>query len=193
MGISSRLPEKFPYAHHLTTPCLPHHHAMTSSPAAAAKSSPSPEPLLSELCRICNTHVPKYRCPRCLTRTCSLACSKRHKQWAQCSGVRDPAEYLPRSKLANPASIDRDFNFLVGVERGLERAERELEGRGIEVGAELEGRRRRFKKGEGNARAALDRCGVRVLKAPKGMVRERENRTGWNQKCVYTVVEGTVG
>ncbi|KAL2368752.1 hypothetical protein RJ035_007466 [Blastomyces gilchristii] len=86
---------------------------------------------LSDLCTICRINEPKYKCPRCSTPTCSLACSKRHKLWSQCSGVRDPAAYLKRKELATPVAFDKDFNFLSGIERYVERAERDAENRGI--------------------------------------------------------------
>lgn len=94
-------------------------------------SNSSGDTLLSDLCTICHINPPKYRCPRCSTRTCSLPCSRRHKLWSQCSGVRDPAAYLKRSELATESAFDRDFNFITKIERSLERAEREAEVRGI--------------------------------------------------------------
>lgn len=98
------------------------------------------DPVLSDLCTICHIQPPKYRCPRCSTRTCSLPCSRRHKLWSQCSGVRDPAAYLKRSELATESAFDRDFNFITGIERTLERAERDAENRGISVQSGLSGR-----------------------------------------------------
>ncbi|KAL4914868.1 hypothetical protein BDW62DRAFT_213157 [Aspergillus aurantiobrunneus] len=91
------------------------------------------DPLLTTLCAICHTQPPKYRCPRCETRTCCLPCTRRHKLWSQCSGVRDPAAYLRTGELATESAFDRDFNFITGIERRLERAGREAENRGIRV------------------------------------------------------------
>ncbi|KAL5046340.1 hypothetical protein BDW71DRAFT_65247 [Aspergillus fruticulosus] len=89
--------------------------------------------LLTNLCAICHIQPPKYRCPRCSTRTCSLPCTRRHKLWSQCSGVRDPAAYLRRAELATESAFDRDFNFITSIERGLERANRDAENRGVAV------------------------------------------------------------
>ncbi|KAL3487582.1 hypothetical protein BJX62DRAFT_213358 [Aspergillus germanicus] len=91
------------------------------------------ETLLTNLCAICHLQIPKYRCPRCSTRTCSLPCTRRHKLWSQCSGIRDPAAYLRRNELATESAFDRDFNFITGIERRIERAEREAEDRGVDV------------------------------------------------------------
>ncbi|KAL4898903.1 hypothetical protein BDW74DRAFT_120796 [Aspergillus multicolor] len=89
--------------------------------------------LLTNLCAICHIQPPKYRCPRCSIRTCSLPCTRRHKLWSQCSGVRDPAAYLRRTELATESAFDRDFNFITGIERRLERAGRDAENRGVAV------------------------------------------------------------
>lgn len=134
-----------------------------------------------------HTNPPKYRCPRCSTQTCSLPCTKRHKLWAQCSGIRDPAEYIKRNDLATPAGIDRDFNFLTSIERKLDNAEKDAESRGVQLtdngerGVSL-GHRLGPRKGEVNVQRAIERTGVIVDRAPKGMVRSRENKTHWHKR-----------
>ncbi|RLM00116.1 hypothetical protein CFD26_108211 [Aspergillus turcosus] len=178
--------------------------------------------LLSDLCTICHINTPKYRCPRCSTRTCSLPCSRRHKLWSQCSGVRDPAAYLKRSELATESAFDRDFNFITKIERSLERAEREAEDRGIpltgktaadpavlglehELGqdgldaeAETGAKRKRpeqggfgFVKGEAGFLRRAQSAGVRVIRAPRGMSRNKANASKWNpkHKCLSWTVE----
>ncbi|KAJ5488820.1 hypothetical protein N7539_003710 [Penicillium diatomitis] len=172
------------------------------------------DPLLSELCSICHVNPPKYRCPRCATRTCSLPCSRRHKLWSQCSGVRDPAAYLKRSELASEAAFDRDFNFITGIERTLERAERDAENRGIDltrepVGNEEDdipndaatdpvgaGRKRKHPtqglvKGEAGFLRGAEAGAVRVLRAPRGMSRNTQNTSRWHpkHKCLSWTVE----
>ncbi|KAJ5200357.1 Zinc finger HIT-type [Penicillium cf. griseofulvum] len=145
------------------------------------------DPLLSDLCSICHVNPPKYRCPRCSTRTCSLPCTRRHKLWSQCSGVRDPAAYLKRNELATESAFDRDFNFITGIERTLERAEREVDNRGIDLTGgpqaddnEATGRKRKhpnqgLAKGEAAFLRGTETAGVRVLRAPKGMSRNKQN------------------
>lgn len=152
-----------------------------------------------------NSHInpPKYRCPRCSTRTCSLPCTRRHKLWSQCSGVRDPAAYLKRSELATESAFDRDFNFITGIERSMERAERDVENRGIELArgqaaedADTEvaqepgpGRKRKFPgkglvKGEAGFLRGAEAGAVKVLRAPRGMTRNKENSSRWHPKYV---------
>ncbi|KAK2812906.1 hypothetical protein FQN50_000927 [Emmonsiellopsis sp. PD_5] len=163
---------------------------------------------LSQLCTICHINPPKYKCPRCLTPTCSLPCSKRHKIWSQCSGVRDPAAYLKRKELATPSAFDRDFNFISGIERFVERAERGAERRGVELrrdevggGDDGEGDRRRKRvrkeqpvKGEVALMRGLETARVMVIRAPRGMSRAKMNLTGWNKKwrCLSWTVEWVV-
>ncbi|KAL1969662.1 hypothetical protein VTN77DRAFT_8215 [Rasamsonia byssochlamydoides] len=166
-------------------------------------SGPSEEAPLSELCTICHINVPKYRCPRCFTRTCSLVCSQRHKKWSQCSGVRDPAAYLRRSELATPAAFDRDFNFITGIERSLERAERDAENRGISLehdyicsldGKGASKKRKRppeMVKGEAGFLRGAEAAGVKLERAPRGMTRNKQNASRWHQKhkCLTWTVE----
>ncbi|KAJ6113475.1 hypothetical protein N7523_006792 [Penicillium sp. IBT 18751x] len=168
------------------------------------------DPLLSELCSICHINPPKYRCPRCSTRTCSLPCTRRHKLWSQCSGVRDPGAYLKRSELATEAAFDRDFNFISGIERSLERADRDAENRGIELQrgsaadgedtnealASGAGRKRKHPgqglvKGEAGFLRGAEAGAVKVMRAPRGMTRNKQNTSRWHpkHKCLSWTVE----
>ncbi|KAJ5546122.1 Zinc finger HIT-type [Penicillium frequentans] len=164
----------------------------------------SSDPLLSELCSICHVNPPKYRCPRCSTRTCSLPCTRRHKLWSQCSGVRDPAAYLKRSELATESAFDRDFNFITGVERSLERADREVENRGIDLGrgqaasgdGDEPGLKRKIPqqglvKGEAAFLRRAEEGAVTVIRAPRGMSRNKLNNSRWHpkHKCLSWSVE----
>ncbi|KAI2817527.1 hypothetical protein CBS115989_5975 [Aspergillus niger] len=187
-------------------------------------STSTPDSPLSDLCSICHLQPPKYRCPRCSTRTCSLPCTRRHKLWSQCSGVRDPAAYLRRSELATESAFDRDFNFITGIERSIERAGRDAENRGIDVASEVRdleavgldsedtegvaamgkkggagagGKRKRGDGGAGGGTRAemeflrrAEERGVKVVRAPKGMSRNKGNGSRWlgrNQCLVWTV------
>jgi hypothetical protein len=159
------------------------------------------DPLLSSLCRICNVQVPKYTCPRCSLQTCSLACSKRHKVWSSCNGERDPTAYKPPSQLATPAGIDHDYNFLHGIEHRVERSEKEIvEDRGLVSRKELELARsgERQQRGRGNEvageaqiRRELSSLDIIVHRAPKGMLRNRENGTNWSKgaRCIHWQLE----
>ncbi|KAK0389743.1 hypothetical protein NLU13_3316 [Sarocladium strictum] len=166
------------------------------------------DPLLTNLCAICHVSPPKYKCPRCNLRTCSLACSKKHKAWSECNGERDATAYIPPSKLRTPAGVDHDYNFLHGIEMAVERSERVLIGdRGLVQAEELrplttqevrwktgrDGRKRkvittrvlREAKGRSFERflaQRLKKLNVRILCAPMGMARQKENNTTLNRR-----------
>ncbi|KAI1494693.1 hypothetical protein F5X96DRAFT_616111 [Biscogniauxia mediterranea] len=159
------------------------------------------DPLLTSLCTICHIQEPKYRCPRCGTRTCSLACVKKHKNWSSCNGERDPTVYVPPQKLKTDAGIDHDYNFLAKIERSVERAERILrEDRGVlpqEDSHPPPNKRARLHKGRSRGRITLEtnsrkwdrnslhrmrELGINVTSVPLGMTRSKENKTSWNKR-----------
>ncbi|KAI5852506.1 hypothetical protein DFP73DRAFT_454539, partial [Morchella snyderi] len=126
---------------------------------------------LSELCPFCNAAPPKYRCPACDARTCSLTCSKRHKTYKQCSGTRDPTAYLKRSALVTPSALNRDFNFLTGVEKAVLRADG-----GVQEGEEEKVNKQKLQNFQ-NRQAFIEKSGVVFKSAPRGLKRARENKT----------------
>lgn len=166
------------------------------------------DPLLTSLCAICHISVPQYKCPRCNIRTCSLACVKKHKSWSQCSGERDQAAYVPKSRLATAAGVDHDYNFLHSIEMASERAERVLvEDKGIVQKDELrpltveevrwqvgrDGRKRKVlvtRLMRRSKERAVDKLlanklrnlGTEVVSLPQGMTRQKENHTTVNRK-----------
>lgn len=85
---------------------------------------------------------------------------------------------MKKSQLATPAGIDHDYNFLTGIERGLEKAEKQLEA--TELGRSPDPR------GNGGGRLPTDQhfadAGVSVIRAPKGLSRQKENKTRRNKK-----------
>ena len=98
-------------------------------------------------------------------------CIKKHKKRAQCSGVRDPGAYRKRGELANPTSIDQDFNFITGVERSLQRAEDDVKKRRIHLQpARLGGQR-----GPEKLEATAAERGIKLVRAPKGLSRRKQN------------------
>jgi hypothetical protein len=159
------------------------------------------DPLLTSLCGICHTREPKYKCPRCNAKTCSLACVSKHKKWSSCSGERDPTVFVPPSKLRTDAGIDHDYNFLTKIERKVEQAEKIFsEERGI-IPPQSQGpppnKRARLHKGQSRGKTTLSensrpwaRMAVRRLRElninlinqPFGMSRARENTTSYNKK-----------
>ena len=115
-----------------------------------------------------------------------MPCVKRHKQWAQCSGKRDPTKYVKKSQLATPAGIDHDYNFLSGIERDMEKSEKSITEKGL-VGLNA--------RPKGDQAQRMDyqfaQAGVKVIRAPKGMSRAKENKThrskSGNKNIIWTV------
>lgn len=166
------------------------------------------DPLLTALCAICHIGAPKYKCPRCGMQTCSLPCIKKHKAWSECSGERDATAYVAKSQLRTAAGIDHDYNFLHGMERSMERAERVVvRDRGLIAEEELhpltvqevrwrtgkDGKRRKIlvtralreAKGRSFERflgQRLRKLNVTVMCVPSGMARMRENLTTLNRR-----------
>ncbi|KAK4152881.1 hypothetical protein C8A00DRAFT_15838 [Chaetomidium leptoderma] len=174
--------------------------------------------VLSTLCSICHTEQPKYKCPRCGARTCSLPCIQKHKTRADCDGVRNPRAFKPLSLLKTDAGIDHDFNFLRSIERARQQAEKDVvEARQLLSEKELRPRNedKQFQKvwygdelhhvpvqhqpynkkhgrsQEGpsfidgfdkHARRRLRYLGIEAITMPKGMARQRENKTAWNRR-----------
>ena len=130
-----------------------------------------------------NHQAPRYRCPRCSGRTCSLPCYKRHQQWSQCSGRRDRAAFVAKSQLTTPAGIDHDYNFLSGIERTLDKAERVTTDKGVRVHQIGPGGKIDLASRTRNVQQRYKDAQVIVKYAPLGMARQKLNRTQWNGKC----------
>lgn len=95
---------------------------------------------------------------------------------------------MKRTELSTPSGFDRDFNFITGIERVIERADKEVENRAIPLDREsgtAENRRRHDKiRGECSFQRAVANSGVHVAKAPKGMTRSKQNSSHWERKYV---------
>lgn len=108
---------------------------------------------------------------------------------------------MRRSELATESVFDRDFNFITGIERSLERAERDVENRGIELargqvmdndgaeqglgagaGSKRKHPQRGLVKGEAGFLRGAEASGVTVLRAPRGMTRNKQNASRWHPK-----------
>ncbi|KAL8792113.1 MAG: hypothetical protein Q9195_005288 [Heterodermia aff. obscurata] len=99
-----------------------------------------------------------------------------------------------RRDLATPKGIDHDYNYLTSIERQLDNAEREATGRGFLLQDERPGWRQQGldgpKKGEIPMKAAIEKCGAIVERAPEGMARQKQNATLWDRKkhrLIWTV------
>ncbi|CAN9500679.1 unnamed protein product [Ophioblennius macclurei] len=62
-------------------------------------------------CAVCGSHEAKYRCPACLTHSCSISCVKKHKEDSGCSGVRSKTAFVTLSHFDEMALLN-DYRFL---------------------------------------------------------------------------------
>ncbi|GFY37831.1 hypothetical protein TNIN_186821 [Trichonephila inaurata madagascariensis] len=90
---------------------------------AEAEGSQSQEKsLYHNLCSTCN-EPSKYRCPKCLTLSCSLNCVKAHKEKSGCDGIRDKTAFVPLEEFKD-RHLHSDYHFLEDVIRSLDNAQR---------------------------------------------------------------------
>jgi hypothetical protein len=85
---------------------------------------------------------------------------------------------VKKSQLVTPAGIDHDFNFLTGIERDIEKAEKGLkEGSdGASSTPQSWSQARSTRKGQTDYQH-LESAGVKVIRAPKGLSRQKENKS----------------
>lgn len=153
-------------------------------------TAPIAEPVKTNQCQVCGQEA-KYTCPRCEKRTCSVACSKSHKATDNCSGVRNPAAYVPLNKITQ-GTWDGDYTWL---EQGRRQVAEWGEGITAEE-AERAARGDSSKRGRGGARGgrnirrsrldglrwATSEIGAEVDLVPDGMQRRKTNQSSWNAK-----------
>jgi hypothetical protein len=75
-----------------------------------------------------------------------------------------------KSDLVTPAGIDHDYNFLSGIERDLEKSEKSVSEKGLDANFNAKPQGGQFQGGDYYQ-------GVKVIRAPKGMSRAKENKT----------------
>jgi hypothetical protein len=115
-----------------------------------------------------------------------MACSQTHKIRASCSGIRDPAKYIPKRDMKS-STVDMDFNFLKTVQSTRDKGHSHLDR--LEKGESLTARR---KVSIARRRAGLSRagdCGVQVRKMSKVMERAQRNMTRWDAKYTLWVCD----
>ncbi|CAL1700908.1 unnamed protein product [Somion occarium] len=156
----------------------------------------------SPICAICTKTAAVYTCPRCSTRTCSLACSQTHKtQGEGCSGVRNKAAYVPMNQYGYMALMD-DYVFLEDVGRKVGDWGKEIvqggytsttdgnRGRGRDLRGRGRGRGRETAIVHGNPirnkrdtlKMELDFRDIEMDMLPVGMERRTLNQSTWDFK-----------
>ncbi|KAM7409789.1 hypothetical protein PAMA_001332 [Pampus argenteus] len=75
-------------------------------------------------CGVCGSEEAKYRCPACVTHSCSLVCVKKHKDDSGCSGVRNKTAFVTLS-LFDEMTLLNDYRFLEDTGRFADGANRD--------------------------------------------------------------------
>lgn len=146
----------------------------------------------SNLCQVCQLHEFKYKCPKCLKKTCSLVCSKAHKVSDNCSGVaHDAVCYIPNDtikdaddeKHENNYLVQRDFNFLSNLKRELELQKtdgKQKNKRVLQSHSNRENAALKRSRTDAECNRVIRR-GVNCLLLPRGMQRSSLNRSKWDK------------
>ncbi|KAH6915437.1 hypothetical protein BKA70DRAFT_1420370 [Coprinopsis sp. MPI-PUGE-AT-0042] len=223
------------------SPHLPNQHLPTPGPAVASaartngKRGRSKSPSLLEvpeapseeretqlqavkspsLCSSCAPNArqeTKYTCPRCGTKTCSVGCSRTHKEVSGCSGERNKAAYVPMKEYGW-GSMMNDYTFLEDIGRKVGEVGREIVRGGYSHPTSLShpsghpsrggsargrGRGAGLKRGRGAGgktkrdvwKMQMEVRDVDVDLLPLGMKRRKANQSSWdfkNQAALLTI------
>ena len=159
--------------------------AETDTDAAAVETAPATavRDRLGD-CAVCDAGVAaKYRCPGCAVVSCSLACSKRHKQMGEgCSGKRKVAEFKDIRDFTD-ADLVSDYRFLEDALLEKDRAKRWRPRfrPGSDAAARADRAPAAIKTVDLLTQKAADR-GVQLFCMPDGMARRVANTTFYDRK-----------
>jgi len=126
-------------------------------------------------CYVCLSKNPRYKCPGCQNRTCSLQCVQQHKKELNCSGKRDPTEFVFKKTMNNRLLL-RDYRFLEDAGRktfAWERILRDYSPDAHKTSPYYEGR-------EALTRYAISK-GFVIWQQPAGFSRSSINRTVYSE------------
>ncbi|KAJ2772581.1 Box C/D snoRNA accumulation [Coemansia nantahalensis] len=161
---------------------------------AEAGDSPADAP---QLCGHCGENSPKYKCPGCLVRTCSLACATGHKEKTGCSGRRDRAAFVRRADY-DANTMMSDYGLLQELTRDHALLRRDAE----QLGIQAKGLRGPAAGSNGPPIAQLNRAQRNVVTRAKGerqvtirymspgIKRHQQNKTIWQtsaSRLVWTI------
>jgi hypothetical protein len=125
----------------------------------------------SAMCHTCDQHPPKYTCPGCGRKTCSLACVKEHKVRFSCTGKRDRTAFVKRTDLSYD-TLKSDYKFLEEINRIEDVSKR----------TQPPAARRQLPKPLKNLVEQARSRGVSLVLVSPGMTRRRQNTTRFDFK-----------
>ncbi|XP_036612837.1 box C/D snoRNA protein 1 isoform X2 [Trichosurus vulpecula] len=121
-------------------------------------------------CETCGTEEAKYRCPRCMKCSCSLACVKKHKTQLTCNGIREKTAFVSLKQFTE-INLLSDYRFLEDVGRSADYIARD-----IFLKRPSTNRILNYMKN----RARRHNIDLRIL--PIGFTKRRENSTVFDRK-----------
>ncbi|XP_026556049.1 box C/D snoRNA protein 1 [Pseudonaja textilis] len=121
-------------------------------------------------CELCNTEAAKYRCPRCMKYSCSLACVKKHKALFSCNGIREKAAFVSMNEFSNLTLLS-DYRFLEDGGRMTDCAARDTISHKPKSNRFVNFLRNRAR-----------RCKIYLQTLPIGFTKRRENSTFYSNK-----------
>ncbi len=148
----------------------------------------------SSMCDICQLFASKYKCPRCMKRTCSAACVKVHKDAEACSGTRDVTGFVRLREFDDNQLMD-DYQFLSSTKKALEN---ERIHASVKPASPAQRRPKRGRdevnadqppKWQALARHCRETGQTIVHLMPKSLSRRKLNRSHLKQGAVYWTVE----
>ena len=143
------------------------------------------------ICALCTTPA-RYKCPRCAIPTCSLPCSRKHKQDTKCTGERDKVHYVPMNAYGW-GTMMRDYCYLEDVGRKVSEWGSEIVRGGYmdNIGASKAASARKYSSGRKPTRGKskrdvlkdhLETLDIDVELLPVGMERRNLNQSTFDQK-----------
>ncbi|CAO3635916.1 unnamed protein product [Mucor hiemalis] len=139
---------------------------------------------IAKLCQTCQLVDWKYTCPRCLAHSCSMLCVIKHKQEANCSGIRDKTSYVPLREY-NESHMMSDYTYLEDISRQSDNLTRSR----MDTTKDLKG-----KAAENKARMFCknaNQLGIHFSSLPVGMSRHKLNQSNYskNLKQIFWSIE----
>lgn len=137
----------------------------------AVPPDPTPDIPPEQQCHQCHEHAHRYRCPACDMRTCSLACTKAHKQEKACTGKRSRTEMVTLSDFTERQLLS-DYKFLEEAARLHDVAQR----------SEAPRPARQLPLGLQNFVDEAQRRGIKYELLPPGMQRRKQNSSRFDRR-----------
>uniref|UniRef100_A0A674J2C1 Box C/D snoRNA protein 1 n=1 Tax=Terrapene triunguis TaxID=2587831 RepID=A0A674J2C1_9SAUR len=127
-------------------------------------------PFFSFRCETCSGEEAKYRCPRCMKYSCSLACVKKHKTALSCNGIREKAAFVSINEFSE-LNLLSDYRFLEDVGRMTDGAARDVSLHRPTTNKFINYLKNRARKHN-----------IHLKTLPIGFTKRRENSTTFNKK-----------